>query len=1110
MKVSYCSILFILGLFLAGTRFGTAAAFSMNQQQLDVIHEQKTNNKSARRLLREVNTTTTSEYTATANDVMDLEEMDRLFFGLLIRCVKDSDCPATYPFCQNVKKEELEDQALWYEGLRSCYQCTDEDSSLCGSPTDMCVDGQCVMCATNADCSSNTNTSQCISGICSQCSFPDSLSEANPINWFENQPECGTVVPSCPQYGTFQSQCTQCVTRYDTDGQDTNCGVLNPVCTDEQYPDQQPVCRQCVTSSSCVSKSNKVCSSDNTCKGCNDSGDCDGQICHPTLKQCTSCTPSDTSACPSSTPFCAQLGTSQINSTCVQCITSADCSGNAVETYCSSNNTCVACEDGVPSSCASGVCLQGSCVSCISNADCQGTNTTTPYCNADVHVCQECVDGVAGQCPTGSICQNGSCVPGCLSDSDCDSTSPVCNVDTKTCVQCTASNTTFCQDPNPVCQESTGRCQGCVSDQDCANPTPKCVETVDGLTCMACGDSSDCPVDNPICKASLELNKCIQCEDSSQCNDPLLSKCSADNRCVSCLQNSDCPSNTPYCSTSFECVNCRDNQDCTSFGTGQCQNSTCVVQCSTNTDCTDPTLPICDAGVGKCVQCATSDECGGATPFCDKRPGTTFDQCVGCRYPGTDCPAESPICSNETNTCIQCLTNSDCGDPKNPICDQDLQVCVPCNAANPNTCSAPTSICDPDYRVCVECRNNGQCAAKDPLTPVCYNTTCVQCVSQTDCPQGSYCDVDALVCKQGCNDNSDCVQFPNQPICDVSSNQCVACTDSSQCGGTTTHCDLATNTCKECLVDQQCGPNAVCNPTTLSCQRCLTNDQCTSPNPYCIEDGELSRCAQCINDSQCEGTSVCLPGENRCVDCITDDSCPNGVCDTTSNTCTTCLSNTDCGATGQTRICDTSGPINACVQCTSSQTCASLSPKTPICDPTTQTCITCLLSTPYPANGCPSGSPVCTASVGGAPTCVMCTASDSGSCGGNTPYCDGSRNSCVSCLVDSHCTGINSKCRSGTCAPECRFDSDCQDPANSYCENNICVPPPQINTLISRVTSRFTCEVFFQNAFQRYYGRNPRCRWQPNGCCHCPACGCIFKDCSARNPSRSGPGGHFG
>ena len=53
----------------------------------------------------------------------------------LIQCVNDDSCPASFPFCGKVTREQLFDPYKWVEGLRACFQCTDEDTSLCGGTT---------------------------------------------------------------------------------------------------------------------------------------------------------------------------------------------------------------------------------------------------------------------------------------------------------------------------------------------------------------------------------------------------------------------------------------------------------------------------------------------------------------------------------------------------------------------------------------------------------------------------------------------------------------------------------------------------------------------------------------------------------------------------------------------------------------------------------------------------------------------------------------------------------------------------------------------------------------------------------------------------------------
>lgn len=603
-----------------------------------------------RRLLQEVRREEVEERLFLEDNLFDGWEP-----GTFVRCLKDSDCPATYPFCERVRKDQLKDQSIWYDGLRGCFQCTQDDSSLCLAPTDKCVDGQCLMCKDNNDCT-NPNTPQCILGVCSQCQFDAALSAQNPFNFYVT-PQCGlstSQVPSCVQYGNFQAQCVQCVTRDLPTGVESSCGELNPFCTYAANSSAQPVCRQCGTSSECVSKSNKVCTADFNCIGCSTSSDCGpSQICHE--NQCVSCTSSDTSACPASAPICAIIGSS--NATCVQCINDTACAANAVEKVCSPENTCVECTS--TSQCPNGVCSNNSCVDCLENSDCNVNATKTPYCNTQENVCQTCLDGVPGQCPLGSYCTNGTCVQGCQTSSDCDSANPVCNEETNTCQQCNSANTTFCVDPNPVCNTETGTCVGCVDASNCTAPAGTC--DLQQNICVGCVESNDCTgTQNPVCDT--ELQKCVQCINDGSCTNPLLPKCElTSGRCVPCLTDSDCSSGTKnkFCSPSNTCVGCLTDSNCANFGTQTCLNSTCEVQCTNDNDCTgDPEQQKCDSVIGRCVQCNATADCAGQpkTPICDKATGLTYDQCLGCKT-DADCSGENKICDPQTNSCKQCLSS---------------------------------------------------------------------------------------------------------------------------------------------------------------------------------------------------------------------------------------------------------------------------------------------------------------------------------------------------------------------------------------------------------------------------------------------------------------------
>jgi hypothetical protein len=175
---------------------------------------------------------------------------------------------------------------------------------------------------------------------------------------------------------------------------------LNLVCDSSKVPGDPAagLCVGCISSADCPAGS--VCDvTNNACvQGqCASAADCDdGDPC--TINPCNTathtCGPVSAVVCPSG-KVCAPSG--QNAGTCVECISSADCSAGVCDV---TSNTCVA---------------------CVSAADCDdGDPCTINPCNTATHMCGLISDVV---CPSGRFCapsgQNaGRCVQ-CLTNADC-------------------------------------------------------------------------------------------------------------------------------------------------------------------------------------------------------------------------------------------------------------------------------------------------------------------------------------------------------------------------------------------------------------------------------------------------------------------------------------------------------------------------------------------------------------------------------------------------------------------------------------------------------------------------------------------------------------------
>ena len=136
------------------------------------------------------------------------------------------------------------------------------------------------------------------------------------------------------------------------------------------------------------------------------------------------------------------------------------------------------------------------------------------------------------------------------------------------------------------------------------------------------------------------------------------------------------------------------------------------------------------------------------------------------------------------------------------------------------------------------------------------------------------------------------------------------------CTGATPVCDTTTETCVACLDNTHCAaPTALCDTTSNECVACLGDSDCTADAtmPIC----ESGACRACAADADCTAmtaTPVCDEPSGRCVECTVDSeetTCPapdNFACHPTELTCTgaergslgfceACVSDTECGAT---------------------------------------------------------------------------------------------------------------------------------------------------------------------------------------------------------------------
>ncbi len=167
-----------------------------------------------------------------------------------------------------------------------------------------------------------------------------------------------------------------------------------------------------------------------------------------------------------------------------------------------------------------------------------------------------------------------------------------------------------------------------------------------------------------------------------------------------------------------------------------------------------------------------------------------------------------------------------------------------CDLCEPSDCAGTTPVCGSSGR-CEACAGDNQCPND---TPVCLDSgKCVECSMQN-----------TAVCRN-----------TSTPLCDLTTNLCVACITNNDCAGTNT---------------------PICNSTTKRCRACVTDADCSGGTPACRPDGRCGECSA-TNLTLCQApVSICEPTTGVCVNCVSDSDCNaamNERCDMSTKICVT-------------------------------------------------------------------------------------------------------------------------------------------------------------------------------------------------------------------------------
>src|SRR5215472_12889613 len=322
---------------------------------------------------------------------------------------------------------------------------------------------------------------------------------------------------------------------------------------------------------------------------------------------------------------------------------------------------------------------------------------------------------------------------------------------------------------------------------------------------------------------------------------------------------------------------------------------------------------------------------------------------------GANCGTQPTYVLNDesvhSHEMIEAISDEAFGIAINNGCDSGALVCAPA-AWFSNTCNEIGDACQNS--------GDGQVTGPDGMSYVVqlgWSTKYQSCIDQPPIPicTSPNNPPGCRACNAGDN-GSAC--NGTTPMCETRTGNvrlgyCVPCVDNTTCMGTTPICQTTTDpmtddTCRACVTGECSGANPICStngPSKGACIQCdpTTNMGCSGSQPIC--DSASGTCRACMN-GECSGaTPVCEQSGILAGTCVQCDSthttaCTGAtpLCNPASLKCIGCQSNADCANSMSGHVCSTMGTNKgSCVACQVSSDCTN--PATPMCDPTTNTCV---------------------------------------------------------------------------------------------------------------------------------------------------------------------------
>ena len=486
-----------------------------------------------------------------------------------------------------------------------------------------------------------------------------------------------------------------------------------------------------------------------------------------------------------------------------QCSPGQTCRRGICENGCASNSDCSA--SGPFRQCINGKCRDACKVACGPNSLCsQSGQCECPEGFAGVPTAKEgCVRipsacTTPANCPEGTQCYNGYCMPNCESHGECARGEQcnrkgmclkLCHTD-KNCLQGEICVDKFC-DP------------GCHVDSDCRGGehcsggqcmcSPGFINTPDG-----CRDIDEC--ENDICSPGM---KCINTKGSYTCKCPAnMFQDAASGLCKKpdgCRSDNDCDSERHGCIAdplqggARRCLNPCDHSFCTKRATCQVIGHKAFCSCPPmhRGDPTDPNIGCYKVG------CDGDDDCADSLA-CDQNALQCADPCKNIQCGRGSCRTvnHQPVCHCQTGY-EQSKTNGLC---------VDVDECRPGSGAN-------GSPCHPTAR-CANVPGSFKCTCRDGQVGDAYSSSTAaagagagkgcqpkaECLSHSDCPAAAACSPGGRCvdpCDGGaCGDGADCQVKNHQPRC--------------QCPPRTTGDPLQKCSAMECVDNPDCPSGRSC------------------------------------------------------------------------------------------------------------------------------------------------------------------------------------------------------------------------------------------------------------------------------------------------------------